>query len=424
MKKILIIEDDSIVAHVYQKRLEKEGFEAEVANDGHTGFQRIQQYCPDAVLLDLMLPKMNGIDILKKIRHLAQFARTPVIVFTNAYVPNMVQDAFGAGATQVFNKATVTPRQIIDSLSTSISVANRNATDTRNNSTDPADATSAQATGESANATAEDAAAPPAPVVLPSAENSMVDNEFQMQLLRGFSEKAPETITTLRRCMQEFVKSHDHSHQLPSLLQLYRRVHALTSSAGIAGLRNISHMSSALEVLLKELYEKPKNINPSTLRTVASSIDFIGELFTQVNDVDLLESAPVSILVVDDEILSRRAITYAIEKANLKSVSVDEGQMALNMATQSCFDLIFLDVQMPGMDGFELCSKIRALPTNRNTAIIFVTSLTDFKSRARSSLSGGSDLIAKPFMFIELSVKALTYVLRGRASAYRQAIAV
>jgi hypothetical protein len=46
--------------------------------------------------------------------------------------------------------------------------------------------------------------------------------------------------------------------------------------------------------------------------------------------------------------------------------------------------------------------------------VIFVTSLTDFKSRARSSLSGGTDLIAKPFMFIELSVKALTYVLRGR----------
>jgi DNA-binding response OmpR family regulator len=46
--------------------------------------------------------------------------------------------------------------------------------------------------------------------------------------------------------------------------------------------------------------------------------------------------------------------------------------------------------------------------------VVFVTSLTDFKSRARSSLSGGTDLIAKPFMFIELSVKGLTYVLRNR----------
>ncbi len=173
-------------------------------------------------------------------------------------------------------------------------------------------------------------------------------------------------------------------------------------------------MAAALGVLLKELYEKPKNINASTLRTVAHSIDFIGELFNRGAEPDSLAAKEVNILVVDDEILSRRAITYALEKANLKSCSVEEPQVALNSATETNYDLIFLDVQMPGMDGFELCTKIRAMPTNKTTPVIFVTSLTDFKSRARSSLSGGTDLIAKPFMFIELSVKALTYVLRGR----------
>jgi PleD family two-component response regulator len=201
---------------------------------------------------------------------------------------------------------------------------------------------------------------------------------------------------------------------LPHVLELYRKVHALTGSAGLAGLHDISQMAAALEVLLKELYEKPKNINASTLRTVAASIDFVGELVTKGTDCDLIQGNPVNILVVDDEILSRRAVTYALEKANLKAQSVEEPQVALTLASEQVFDLIFLDVQMPGMDGFELCTKIRTLPNNKNTPVIFVTSLTDFKSRARSSLSGGTDLIAKPFMFIELSVKALTYVLRGR----------
>ncbi|HEY2953510.1 MAG TPA: response regulator, partial [Verrucomicrobiae bacterium] len=120
------------------------------------------------------------------------------------------------------------------------------------------------------------------------------------------------------------------------------------------------------------------------------------------------------ILVVDDEILSRRAVTYALEKANLKAVGVEDPQVALQLATENAYDLIFLDVQMPGMDGFELCTKIRASSTNKATPVIFVTSLTDFKNRAKSSLSGGNDLIAKPFMFIELTVKALTFVLRNR----------
>src|SRR6185436_7106161 len=116
MKKVLIIEDDPIVGHIYKTRLEKEGFEIEVCTDGQAGFYRTHEFHPDVVLLDLMLPKMNGVEILKKLRAQPQFARLPIIVFTNAYVPNMIQEAFSAGASQVFNKATLTPRQILDAL--------------------------------------------------------------------------------------------------------------------------------------------------------------------------------------------------------------------------------------------------------------------------------------------------------------------
>jgi CheY-like chemotaxis protein len=262
----------------------------------------------------------------------------------------------------------------------------------------------------------------PAPTPVPAAahtQESIVsstfdDDEFQHELRRTFVESAPETLASLRKVLQEFSKTQDESARLPQLMEVYRKVHGLTGNAGLAGLTSISQMAAALEILLKELYEKPKNINASTLRTVASSIDFIGELFSRGDQAEVLDVPPVNILVVDDEILSRRAITYALEKAGLKSVSVEEPQTALQLASESNFDLIFLDVQMPGMDGFELCTKIRSLPNNKSTPVIFVTSLTDFKSRARSTLSGGTDLIAKPFMFIELSVKALTYVLKGR----------
>jgi len=69
---------------------------------------------------------------------------------------------------------------------------------------------------------------------------------------------------------------------------------------------------------------------------------------------------------------------------------------------------------MPGMNGFELCSKLRTLPVHKKTPVVFVTSLTDFESRASSTMSGGNDLIAKPFLFMELAVKALVYTLRKR----------
>jgi DNA-binding response OmpR family regulator len=408
MKKILIIEDDPIVGHIYQTRLEKEGYQVEIAHDGQSGFYRVHEFKPDAILLDLMLPKMNGVEILKKIRGQSQFGKTPVIVFTNAYVPNMIHESFQAGASQVFNKATLTPRQIIDAIQNAIAYA------TGAPLPNPNAASGEQDTTAMAAPAAQGPTQAAASNVVPMPAMAEGDAKFQAELLKTFLDGAPETLSQLRKGMQEFTKNQDETSRLPHVLELYRKVHALTGSAGLAGLHDISQMAAALEVLLKELYEKPKNINASTLRTVASSIDFVGELITKGTDGALIQGSPVNILVVDDEILSRRAVTYALEKANLKAASVEEPQVALNLAGENVYDLIFLDVQMPGMDGFELCTKIRTLPNNKTTPVIFVTSLTDFKSRARSSLSGGSDLIAKPFMFIELSVKALTYVLRGR----------
>jgi DNA-binding response OmpR family regulator/HPt (histidine-containing phosphotransfer) domain-containing protein len=449
MKNILIIEDDPIVAHIYRNRLEKEGYNVETCEDGQSGFYRIHEFHPDGVLLDLMLPKMNGTDILKKIRAQGQFANVPVIVFTNAYVPNMIQEAFAAGASQVFNKATLTPRQILDALhvllaggtaagGTIVPLQAAPSPSTGHTSvarkSEPASNPLSQLT-ESSFASArprpaEGSPPPPRAFVAPeeleatagsTARASMAaqprinsdDAAFQAELYEAFVASKTETMATLRRLLQDFTKAPDDASREPHLLELYRKVHSLTGSAGIAGFTSISQLTAALEVLLRELHEKPKNINASTLRTVAHSIDFLGDLFKST-EPQTSEIPAANILVVDDEILSRRAITYALEKAYLKSINIEDPAVAFKMATENAYDLIFLDVQMPGMDGFELCTKIRALPVNKTTPIIFVTSLTDFKSRAKSSLSGGTDLIAKPFMFIELTVKALTHVLRSR----------
>src|SRR2546426_10695632 len=77
-------------------------------------------------------------------------------------------------------------------------------------------------------------------------------------------------------------------------------------------------------------------------------------------------------------------------------------------------EVVFLDVQMPGMDGFELCSKIRETQLNRSTPVVFVTGMNDFQSRANSIPAGGDDVIAKPFLTFEITVKAMTLALRGR----------
>jgi CheY-like chemotaxis protein len=223
----------------------------------------------------------------------------------------------------------------------------------------------------------------------------------------------------MRKLLQEGSKADEKSR--PALIeQLYRKVRSFTSNAGMAGLPYVAKMGAATEALMKEMIEKPKTVTPSTLRTTAHAIDFFGELCKPGLPADLADNPPIEILVVDDEMLSRRALIYALEKAFLKAAAVADAEAAMAKVAVSKFDLVFLDVNMPGTDGFQLCDKLRQSGPNNTTPVIFVTATADFQVRAQSTLRGASDLIAKPFMFIELTVKALTFALRHRIEAVRQ----
>lgn len=429
MSKVLIIEDDPIIANIYRSRLDKEGFEVEIAADGQTGFYRVHETHPDALLLDLMLPKMDGLQILRKIRAQKAYEKLPVMVFTNAYVPNMINEANQAGATHVFNKASLTPRQIIDALKNALcskeSSPGAPTASTPSAQTSPAPASSAALMMAQTAAPATAAAAAPVSSALtqprePKIKEPLIkmdaveDAAFEKELLRTFLDSAPESLAGLRKLMHEFLRAPNETARMGQLFEMYRKVHSLTGNAAMVGLKNIAQMCSALEALLKELNEKPKNITPSVMRTIAHVVDFLGILFEKGAGPSVLDNPPINILVVDDEVISRRAIIYALEKAQLRSEGIEDPVQADKLLSQKPYDLIILDVDMPGMNGFELCTRLRSLPMNQNTPVIFVTSLTDFESRARSSLSGGNDLIAKPFFFIELTVKALAFVLKGR----------
>lgn len=394
MKKMLIIEDDQIVGAIYRHKCQAEGFQVELAGDGEAGWSAIQSFHPDVVILDLMLPKLNGVEILNRVRGSAQFKDLPVIVLSNAYLNTLVQDAWKAGANHCLIKANCSPKQLVEIVRKTLGTP---GTDLHHIKT------------SSGTTTTTSSSTPGSP-----GSDIGHDTQFVADLRRSLVDQGIETISQLRTLLQNFIKTEGDTARLPNLFSLYRRVHTLDSNAAVAGLTAISKMASALAGLIKELYEKPKNINPSTLRTLATSIDFLAILFERGAQSQLDADTPPNILVVDDEVISRRAIILALEKAQLKCVSVDTPETALKLLAQDQFDLIFLDVDMPEMSGFDLCTRLRSLPLNRETPVVFVTSLTDFESRARSTLSGGNDLIAKPFLFIELAVKAITFVLRRR----------
>jgi CheY-like chemotaxis protein len=390
MKKILIIEDDQILGNIYRNKLAVEHYQVEVANNGESGLALMRSFKPNMILLDLVLPQMSGIDVIKHIRSETDFADVPIVVLSNTYLTNLIQDAWKAGATKCLSKASCSPKDIVDIARHTAGISNV--------------APGGPHPGE---------AAVPAKAPMICADPK-ADAEFQEDLRKQFIESLSATLTTLRAALMNLSRANDEVLRLKQIYELHRRVHALSGNAGIAGLFLIAQMGAALEALLKELYEKPKSINASTLRTVAAAVDFLGLLFQNALAPDRQDVGAANILVVDDEPISRRAIIYALEKAQLPSTGVDDPGQALNLLTDSYFDLVFLDVDMPVMNGFELCAKLRQMPQHKKTPVLFVTALSDFDSRTNSTMAGGNDFIAKPFLFIELTVKALIHVLRGK----------
>lgn len=403
MKKILLIEDDNIVANVYRNKLITDGFHVEIANDGRTGLQLTTTYKPDVIILDLMLPDISGVEIMKDLRARPGLEKLPIIVFSNTYLSNVMKEAWKAGASKCFSKASCTPKQILEAIHSLL------------DNTPDAPATPAPQQEQNTPAptiklkTADPAApipikplAPPTPAAPPPDTGEQFRKEF------------PAILTTLRGIHQTLIKTTDPTGRFQQLDAIYATVHTLTGQASITNMSSLARLAEALEALVRELQQKPQNLTPSTLRTVASTIDSLEFVFKRGRAADALRDRPAKILVVDDELLSRRGVTHALEKAKLTSYDLEDPVAALQLLTENSYDLIILDADMPGMNGFELCAKLRALPAHKKTPVVFVTSLTDFEARTSSTMAGANDFIAKPFMFIELAVKALVYVLRAR----------
>src|SRR5258706_16052088 len=98
MKKLLIVDDDLTTTKIYQSMFEGAGFQVECAGDGESAIATLKKSRPDAVLLDLILPKIHGIEVLRFIRAEPALKTLPVIVFSNAYLASMIKAAWQAGA--------------------------------------------------------------------------------------------------------------------------------------------------------------------------------------------------------------------------------------------------------------------------------------------------------------------------------------
>ncbi len=126
MPKIVVVEDQQVLATVYRNKFIAEGYQVEVAADGEAGIALINSASPDLVILDVMLLKLNGIEVLKRVRANPSLRTLTVLIFSNASLPGMVEDAWNAGATMVLSKLRHSPKQIVESVRSALKDVSEN----------------------------------------------------------------------------------------------------------------------------------------------------------------------------------------------------------------------------------------------------------------------------------------------------------
>ncbi|MBZ9572446.1 response regulator [Patescibacteria group bacterium] len=115
-KKILLIEDEEIMIDLLQKKLTKEGYDISVAKNGEEGLEVMREVKPDLVLLDIVMPKMGGFEVMEEMSKDPELKEIPIIIISNSGQPVELSKAQELGAKDWLIKTEFDPQEVIDKV--------------------------------------------------------------------------------------------------------------------------------------------------------------------------------------------------------------------------------------------------------------------------------------------------------------------
>jgi len=446
--RILAVDDDPVSRFALCAAVKRAFEPPDLAETGEAALAlaRLQSY--DLVLLDVMMPGMDGFEVCTKIRQTACNGSTPVLFVTALRDFDTRAKSLTTGGNDLLGKPFLTFDLTVKALTLVLRARLRE----RNRILEASGGLAASSTPAvhwpelRPDPVSEDGPAAPAkalpgpervpdqagasPILLPpppvfadaiATRNGSPPGNAPREFSPAFLRYMTASVQEMKGQIAVLGGLEEEAARKELLVRLYLQLQFLSRSADLPELRPAFELCCALEGLLKKLKDDSKRATASALRTAAAGVDLLQDVSVPGLRPDLASNPPVRILVVDDEPVARRAITGAMQMAFPRPVGADSGETAVGLAVEKEFDLVFLDVCMPVMDGFTVCSKIHETTLNRSTPVVFITSLSDEGFRAQSALCGGSDYVVKPFVFMEITVKALTFVLRGRLEKLRKA---
>lgn len=116
MPRIMLIEDDLITREIYNALLCQHEYEVVIATELRTAWAKLQNEPVDAALMDLVIPDVHGLELLRNVRANQTLKNLPILVYTKLFIPSVVEEAKEAGATRVFDRAYLSASTLLDAL--------------------------------------------------------------------------------------------------------------------------------------------------------------------------------------------------------------------------------------------------------------------------------------------------------------------
>ena len=394
-KSILFVEDDAVVLTTYRNLLQREGFHIESAVDGLEALKALSQATPDLIVLDLMLPKFDGADVLKFIRADPRLKTIPIIIFSNAQVTDFAEDAI----TKHLRKTDCTPSILLQTIQQMLTGSSTETPSAARADYSPAIKLRMAGDGP-AEAETDGSTEAEAPVRenLPAKESS------------EFLKNAPAEVAKVREFCLAYIKA---PTSVAKLEPLSKSVQSLSANASKAGYARMALLTKAFDMLLAKIAAKPARVTPSILQTLAEAADCLGILLKS-DEAGSGEAARAKVLAVDDDTVCNHVIVNTLKRANLDITSVEDPFEGLKLLQNNRYDLVLLDIDMPKLTGFEVCEKLRSLPQYKTTPVIFVTAHSNFGNRTQGVLSGGNYFITKPVDPLELALKVTIHLFKAQ----------
>ena len=368
-KVILIVEDDRTFSDIVAMVIVKMKMKVLRASTAEEGLQLVHQFKVNGIILDLVLPDMNGVDFMRRLKSYKELRHIPVqIISGHEKNPELMR----MGALDFLQKP-VDQEQIQQAIQGILNFSEKNPKD------------------------------------LLLVEDNAVHREALTELIKSLDirvtgvETEEEAISELQKGIYDAViidlglKSGDGMNICKFAREKQMKVPIIVYTG--------KQLSTEEEKNLKKLADR------IIIKTVHSENRLLDELMlflhqTQKESLDLPESTDISkkpkrlsnrtILVVDDDIKNVFVMSTALEEHGAKVIDAQNGKEALDLLGDKSIDLVLMDIMMPVMDGYTAIKKIRENPQTKNLPVIALTAKALKEDREKCISAGADDYLAKP----------------------------